>query len=252
MRRSKATHVFDHDPGLTSAGVPDWLLHLRAADDGFDAVVTRDWHQLDQPEELWVLANLRITVVSWRRPFNDPVAEWGHLLAYMPQLKRRIELRQPRVLLLPPPQLSKGNEVNPQEALGRYAAQQGRAVGEVLEEAGPQSATISTSPNVLNCTPGWNAFNGEQESSDGATGTCSVGLVPGVPSHRIWSGLTSVTCRGMTRPLPGQGMCRPAHAPALHSPRPGVLQGEVARRAPATPARSPASSPGTRSGAGTA
>jgi hypothetical protein len=131
----QATHVFDHDPGLTSAGVPDWLLYLRAADDGFDAVVTRDWHQLDQPEELWALANLRITVVSWRRPFNDPVAEWGHLLAYMPQLKRRIELRQPRVLLLPPPQLSKGNEVNPREALGRYAAQQGRAVGEVLEEA---------------------------------------------------------------------------------------------------------------------
>jgi hypothetical protein len=131
----QATHVFDHDPGLVAAGVPDWLLYLRAADDGFDAIVTRDWHQLDQPEELWVLANLRITVVSWRRPFNDPVAEWGHLLAYLPQLKRRIERRQPRVLLLPPPQLSKGNEVNPREALGRYARQQGRAVGEVLEEA---------------------------------------------------------------------------------------------------------------------
>lgn len=131
----EAVHVFDHDPALTEAGTPDWLIYLRAVEDGFDALVTRDWHQLDQPEELWVLSNLQLTVVSWRRPFNDPVAEWGHLLAYLPQLKRRIERRQPRVLLLPPPQLSKSNEVNPREALGEYASQQGRAVQEIRREA---------------------------------------------------------------------------------------------------------------------
>jgi hypothetical protein len=78
-----------------------------------------------------VLSNLQLTVVSWRRSFNDPVAEWGHLLAYLPQLKRRIERRQPRVLLLPPPQLSRSNEVNPREALGQYATQQGRAAQEI-------------------------------------------------------------------------------------------------------------------------
>jgi hypothetical protein len=75
-----------------------------------------------------------IVVISWRQPINNPVAEWGHLLAYMPQLRRRIERRQPRVLLLPPPHLNKGNEVNPRETLGRYAARQGRAVAEVLAE----------------------------------------------------------------------------------------------------------------------
>ncbi len=72
----EAVHVYDHDRGLTEAGTPDWLIYLRAAQDGFDALVTRDWHQREQPEELWVLSNLRITVVSWRKPFNDPVAEW--------------------------------------------------------------------------------------------------------------------------------------------------------------------------------
>lgn len=66
---------------------------------------------------------------------NDSVAEWGHLLAYLPQLKRRIDRRQPRVLRLPPPQLGKGNEVNPREALGEYATEQGRAVQEVMREA---------------------------------------------------------------------------------------------------------------------
>jgi hypothetical protein len=129
-----ATHVSSHDPGLTAPGVPDWLLYLRAADDGFDALVTRDRHQLDQPEELWVLANLRIVVVSWREPVNDAVAEWGQLLAYMPQLRRWVERQRPRVVLLPPPHLDEGDEVNPREALGRYAARNGRAVAEVLAE----------------------------------------------------------------------------------------------------------------------
>jgi hypothetical protein len=131
----EAVHVYDHDRTLTETGTPDWLIYLRAVQDGFDALVTRDWHQLDQPEELWVLSNLRLTVVSWRKPFNDPVAEWGHLLAYLPQLKRRIERQQPRVLLLPPPQLGVGNEVNPREALGKYANEQQRAVQEIRREA---------------------------------------------------------------------------------------------------------------------
>jgi hypothetical protein len=131
----EAVHVHDHDPALTEAGTPDWLIYLRTAQDGFDALVTRDWHQVDQPEELWVLSNLQITVISWRRPFNDPVAEWGHLLAYLPQLKRRIERRQPRVVLLPPPQLSKANEINPREALNVYAADQRRVVQQIRREA---------------------------------------------------------------------------------------------------------------------
>jgi hypothetical protein len=131
----EAVHVYDHDRALTEGGTPDWLIYLRAVEDGFDALVTRDWHQMEQPEEHWVLSNLRLTVVSWRKPLNDSVAEWGHLLAYLPQLKRRIERRQPRVLRLPPPQLGKVNEVNPRQALGDYAAQQGRSVREVRREA---------------------------------------------------------------------------------------------------------------------
>lgn len=73
--------------------------------------------------------------MSWRRPFNDPVAEWGHLLAYLPQLKRRIERRQPRAVLLPPPRLDKGNEINPRDALNVYAAEQRRAVQQIRQEA---------------------------------------------------------------------------------------------------------------------
>lgn len=131
----EAIHVHDHDAGLTSSGIPDWLIYLRAAEDHFDAVVTRDWHQILEPEGLWVLGNLRLMVVSWKRPFNDPVTEWGHLLAYMPQIKTRVERQQPRILLLPQPRLDKSNEINPREAIGEYAKDQKRAVGEIRQEA---------------------------------------------------------------------------------------------------------------------
>lgn len=131
----EAIHVHDHDTSLTASGVPDWLIYLRAAEDQFDGVVTRDWHQMAEPEGLWVLGNLRLVVISWRRPFNDPVTEWGHLLAYMPQIKRRVERQKPRVILLPQPQLGKDNEVNPRDALGEYAFEQRRAVAEIRQEA---------------------------------------------------------------------------------------------------------------------
>lgn len=131
----EVVHVHDHDPSLVVSGVPDWLIYLRAAEDGFDSVVTRDWHQIDEPEALWVLGNLRLVVVSWKRPLNDPVTEWGHLLAYMPQIKVRVERHRPRIILLPRPQLGTDNEVNPREALGKYATDQRRAVAEVRREA---------------------------------------------------------------------------------------------------------------------
>jgi hypothetical protein len=63
------------------------------------------------------------------------VTEWGHLLAYLPKLKARIERRQPRVILLPPPHLSAGNEVNPRQRLNIYANEQGRSVQEIRGEA---------------------------------------------------------------------------------------------------------------------
>jgi hypothetical protein len=148
MARLDATielvHLRSFDTTLTEPRTPDWYIYLRAAEAGFQALVTRDWHQVEQPEELWVLENLALSVVSWRDGVEDSIVEFGQLLAYLPQIKRHLETASPRVVLLPRPQLTRANFVNPRERLGQLAADEGVAHGELRDHA---RATVET---VLN------------------------------------------------------------------------------------------------------
>lgn len=43
----------------------------------FDALVTSDWHQSEQPEELCALTRTRLSIITWKRPADDPIREWG-------------------------------------------------------------------------------------------------------------------------------------------------------------------------------
>ncbi len=54
--------LHDFAPDLTDTGTPDWYLYLRAAEAEFDALVTRDKSQAEQPEEMWVLSQTEISV----------------------------------------------------------------------------------------------------------------------------------------------------------------------------------------------
>jgi hypothetical protein len=128
------THVRPFDPTLTDPRTPDWYIYLRAAEAGFHALVTRDWHQSEQPEELWVLENLQLTVVTWRGIVEDPIVEFGQLLAYVPEIKRHLR-GSPRVIFVPRPQLREDNFLNPREELGKLAAQQQIAQTQIRTEA---------------------------------------------------------------------------------------------------------------------
>lgn len=46
----EVVHVADHDANLTERHTPDWYFYLRAARDGFNALVTRDASQLGLPK----------------------------------------------------------------------------------------------------------------------------------------------------------------------------------------------------------
>ena len=115
-------HLRTFDPSLTTA--PDWFIYLRAATAGFHALVGRDWHQINQEAEMLALANLQISVVTWRGVVQDPLVETGQLLAYMPQIKRHLAESKPRVILLPAPGLKAKNFVNPRDRLGEMAKEQ--------------------------------------------------------------------------------------------------------------------------------
>jgi hypothetical protein len=123
------------DPALARRNTPDWLIYLRAAEAGFDAMVTRDENQLSLPEEMWVLTRIRLTLVTFRQPIEDPIVEWGQLLAYLPAIRRRSDARSSQIILLPKPTLSAQNVSKPKDELHQLAAEQGISAGQLRRDA---------------------------------------------------------------------------------------------------------------------
>jgi hypothetical protein len=132
------------DASLTKGETPDWVIHLSAAYSArFDGVVTRDKRQLDQAEELVALTDTRISVVTWQQPVEDPIQEWGQLLAYMPLVTRRMQRiekasggnKVAHVFFLPRPRLGADNVHAARHLLGQLAAEQKRSFQEVRDDA---------------------------------------------------------------------------------------------------------------------
>jgi hypothetical protein len=133
--RIQFTGLRSFDGSLVGRRTPDWYLYLRADEAQFDGLVTRDWHQSAQAEEMWALTRTRLSVVTWSDPINDPVAEWGQLLAYMTEILKMIESHGNCVVLLPHPRLNKRNTLRASDALGILAIDEGRSNQEVRVEA---------------------------------------------------------------------------------------------------------------------
>ena len=123
------------DRGLTGTSTPDWYLYLRAAQEGFDALVTQDSDQLTQAEELWVISNTKLSLITWRKPIHDPIREWGQLLAYLPEIRRLIQQHGPSLVLLPTPRLGKKNLEKASSNLGILAKKESVSKQQVKTEA---------------------------------------------------------------------------------------------------------------------
>ena len=118
-------HVSDQLPQLTRRiSTPDWLLYLAAARDGFDAFVCRDLRQFEQREEMVALLLTGLSMVTWARPIEDPVAEWGQLLAYGPQVVRAMNRPdyRPTIFQLPAPRLSSAQRTATRQRVQQMAA----------------------------------------------------------------------------------------------------------------------------------
>lgn len=120
-------HLGDFRPDLAKAQTPDFIVYLVAAEAGFDAIVTRDASQVKQLAEMWVLSRLsRLTVVTWRAPIEDPIREWGQLLAYLPEIKKRLAFEErPDAIFLPAPRLGAENLYDADETVGIEARRLG-------------------------------------------------------------------------------------------------------------------------------
>ena len=116
--------LYKFDRTLAETSTPDWVLYCRAAEAGFDALVTRDQSQISQPVEMYVLSRLHhFTIVTWKKSVEDPIREWGQLLAYLPEVKKLLQRgamggTRPGAILLPAPTLGAQNVVRAADALG--------------------------------------------------------------------------------------------------------------------------------------
>lgn len=140
-RSVRVEHLSDFAPALAERSTPDWYVYCAAAEGGFNGLVVRDRAQLDQLAEMYVLSRLpRLTVVTWRKGIDDPVREWGQLLAFLPQVRQRCREAGGRAILLPAPSL--GNECfhDPRETLASEARQRGISINEARDDAKTQIA----------------------------------------------------------------------------------------------------------------
>lgn len=132
----RVEHLSDFAPELAERSTPDWYVYCAAAEAGFNALVVRDRSQLDQLAEMYVLSRLRtLTIVTWRKGIDDPIREWGQLLAYLPQVKARCLEAGGRVILLPAPSLSNGSFFDPRETIAAEARNQTISVDQVRSQA---------------------------------------------------------------------------------------------------------------------
>jgi hypothetical protein len=113
-------HLSDFRPDLAKVQTPDFIVYLVAAEAGFEALVTRDASQVKQLAEMWVLSRLPgLTIVTWRAPIEDPIREWGQLLAYLPEIKKKLVLdERPDAIFLPAPRLSADSLYDADETVG--------------------------------------------------------------------------------------------------------------------------------------
>lgn len=120
-------HLSDFRPDLARVQTPDFIVYLVAAEAGIDALVTRDASQVKQLAEMWVLSRLpRLTVVTWRAPIEDPIREWGQLLAYLPEIKKKLAVdERPDAIFLPAPRLGADNLYDADETVGIEARRRG-------------------------------------------------------------------------------------------------------------------------------
>ena len=125
----------DFDPALIGVSTPDWYLYLRADEAGFDALVTRDKNQLRQEEELWAITNTNLSLITWRRSTEDPIREWGQLLAYLPEIQRLLKEHGPSLVLLPTPRLTKRNLEKASGTLNTLAKERKLSAKQLSDEA---------------------------------------------------------------------------------------------------------------------
>ena len=128
---AELVRIVDLHPGL--AELDDWelLLALRHHPRPWDGLITTDSSILNQPLELSVLIQTKLTLVVALEAGHNPVKATGLLFAYLSSVCQRTDPSRPQVW-----KLSAANRphIEPWDELARVAAHQHRDTTELFEE----------------------------------------------------------------------------------------------------------------------
>lgn len=72
---------------------------------------------------------------TWRLPVEDPIQEWGHLLAYMGLIRKRLDGREGMVIQLPRPSLNTSQIAPARNMLGQVASVRSTSFPEIRDNA---------------------------------------------------------------------------------------------------------------------
>jgi hypothetical protein len=129
-------HLVNFAPELAKQSTPDWLILLAAAAGGFDGIVSRDLEQIRDPDTLVALDGTDLCVITWASPIEDPVTEWAQLLAYLPEVKKRLAEDRRRIILLPAPRLLRTDQFRKAtDLLQEHASNRRTSAREIRSEA---------------------------------------------------------------------------------------------------------------------
>lgn len=112
------------------------MVILLAAEQGFAGLVARDKKALQTPGSVVALAlNPPLSFVTWRSPIEDPVAEWGQLMAYMPLVLKAVDQGRSGIFWLPRPTLDSKSVVPARSRAGALASSLSASYPELIAEA---------------------------------------------------------------------------------------------------------------------
>jgi hypothetical protein len=123
----------------------DWevLLALQHHARDWDGLITTDSSILNQPLELSVLIQTKLTLVVALEAGHNPVKATGLLFAYLQSICQRTEPGQPQVWK---PTAANRRHVEPWDELARVAKHQHRGTSELFEEHRLSDAELAQDP----------------------------------------------------------------------------------------------------------
>jgi hypothetical protein len=83
---------------------------------------------------MYVLSRLAgFSIITWTRAIEDPVTEWGQLIAYLPEIRKKFDndasrRRSGTIILLPRPTLTAQNLLDATNVFGELANDEGTSI----------------------------------------------------------------------------------------------------------------------------